>query len=56
MSWVAFLPVALAFGLVSKRHSVHTAGWILTGLAGLCGLTVLWVARRHRHGNADNQR
>jgi hypothetical protein len=53
MSWVAFLPVALAFGQVIKHHSVHTAGWILTGLAGLSGL---WVARRHRQGNADIQR
>jgi hypothetical protein len=51
MSWLAFL-----VRQISKHQSVHTAGWIRTGLAGPCGPTVLWVARRHRHGNADIQR
>lgn len=48
MSSVAFIPVALAIGQVSKHDSVRTAGRILTGLAVLCGRTVIWVACRHR--------
>jgi hypothetical protein len=31
ISWIAFLPFALAFGLVSRNLGVDTAGWMITG-------------------------
>jgi MFS family permease len=30
ISWMVFLPIALAFGMVSTQQGVHAAGWILT--------------------------
>jgi MFS family permease len=30
LAWITFLPVAVAFGLVSEQHGVHTAGWMIT--------------------------
>lgn len=35
ISWMVFLPIALAFGVVSTRYGVHTAGWMLAALATL---------------------
>ena len=32
ISWMVFLPVALAFGLISTQQGVHTAGWMLTAI------------------------
>jgi hypothetical protein len=35
ISWMVFLPVALAFGLISTQQGVHTAGWMLTAITTL---------------------
>ena len=47
-SWIAFLPFALAFGLVSRNFGVDTAGWMITGAVLLVAvvLAVESVVRR----------
>ena len=46
ISWIAFLPIALVFGVVSTQHGVHTAGWILTALTVLTSVLLARVAMR----------
>ena len=38
LSWIAFLPFALVFGVVSKHRGVHAAGWMITAATVLAGL------------------
>jgi hypothetical protein len=47
-SWIAFLPFALAFGLVSRDLGMETAGWMITGAVLLVAvvLAVQSVVRR----------
>jgi hypothetical protein len=42
LSWIAFLPSALVFGIVSKQTSVHTASWRI--VAATVGVGILPVA------------
>jgi MFS family permease len=42
ISWIAFLPIALVFGLVSHEYGVHTAGWFFLALTVL---TSVFLAR-----------
>lgn len=49
ISWLVFLPIALAFGQVSDDHGAHAAGWSLTVLAGLSAL-LLARGRRQAAG------
>jgi Putative zinc-finger len=42
LSWIAFLPSALAFGIVSKQTGVHTASWMI--VAATVGVGILLVA------------
>ena len=48
ISWMVFLPIALAFGMVSTQQGVHTAGWILTALTVVAAahLTKLSISQR----------
>jgi MFS family permease len=46
LSWIVFLPVALAFGLVSSGHGVHTAGWLLTLVSGMAGALLFGLSLR----------
>ena len=48
MSWIVFLPVALVFGVVSTRHGVHTAGWMLTAATVVAGLLLARAASGER--------
>jgi hypothetical protein len=41
LSWLAFLPFAMLFALVSHRYGISATGWIVTGLTALFGLTLL---------------
>jgi hypothetical protein len=36
-SWIAFLPCALVFGVVTKHVGVHSAGWMITAATVLAG-------------------
>jgi MFS family permease len=40
-SWIAFLPFALAFGVVIRDRGVESAGWMLTGTVLLVGLALV---------------
>jgi predicted MFS family arabinose efflux permease len=53
LSWIAFLPFALLFGLVSNDHGVHSAGWILTATTVLAGLLLARVALAGRGTAGD---
>jgi len=48
LTWIGFMPVALAFGLVTKAHGVYTGGWFIAGLAALAGVLVVHVGLRSR--------
>jgi predicted MFS family arabinose efflux permease len=48
ISWIAFLPSALVFGLVSRNSGVHTAGWLIVAATVSVGalLVAMALARR----------
>lgn len=52
-AWIAFLPFALVFGVVSRDLGVDTAAWMITGAVLLVGvaLTADAVVRARRPGN-----
>jgi MFS family permease len=52
LSWIAFLPLAIVFGLVTDDHGVHNAGWLLTATTVLAGLLLARVAVAARPGKA----
>lgn len=60
ISWIAFLPIALVFGVVSREHGVHTAGWTFAALTVLTALLLARVAaptsaqRRGGRASADH--
>jgi hypothetical protein len=43
-TWIVFLPIALAFRLVSKHHGVHAAGWMITAITLAAGALLVWMA------------
>jgi MFS family permease len=47
MTWVAFVPFALGFGLLSRHVGVLTAGWLLVAIAVAAGVSLLRLARGH---------
>ncbi len=47
LTWIAFLPMALGFGLLSEHHGVHTAGWTITAITTAAGLLLVGMARSH---------
>ncbi|HST65180.1 MAG TPA: MFS transporter [Mycobacteriales bacterium] len=46
LAGLVFLPVALAFGLVSSAHGVRSAGWLLVVAAALAGGLIVAIAYR----------
>ncbi len=44
LTWLAFLPVALAFGWIANEYGVHTAAWLLTGLVLAAGASLFRLA------------
>ncbi|HLM04479.1 MAG TPA: MFS transporter [Blastococcus sp.] len=44
LTWIAFLPFALGFGVLSEHHGVHTAGWTITAITAAAGLLVVGMA------------
>jgi hypothetical protein len=43
LTWLVFLPFALAIGFVSDAAGVHTAGWLLVALAAAAAVLVVIV-------------
>jgi len=48
ISWIAFLPSALVFGVVSKQSGVHAASWMITAVTLCAGALLLTMALRGR--------
>jgi MFS family permease len=47
LTWIGFLPLAIAFGVFSKHSGVHTAAWMLVATtAATCASLLLAAARR----------
>ncbi|WP_232662983.1 MFS transporter [Pseudonocardia sp. TRM90224] len=46
LTWLVFLPFSVVFGVVSTAFGVHTAGWLLTGVALLVGALLAATALR----------
>jgi MFS family permease len=46
MTWVAFVPFALGFGLLSRHVGVLAAGWLLVAIAVATGVSLLRLASR----------
>lgn len=44
VTWLAFVPAALAFGWVAEVAGVHTAGWLFTALVALSAVLLLLLA------------
>ena len=47
-SWIVFLPIALAFGMIGAQQGVHTAGWILTALTTLAAALLVKLSLTDR--------
>jgi hypothetical protein len=46
LTWLSFLPFALAFGLVSREYGVYAAGWMITVIVIAVGVVLLALPRR----------
>jgi hypothetical protein len=46
LSWLVFLPFGLVFGVITKYHGVHAAGWMIAGASMFAGLLLIKVERR----------
>jgi MFS family permease len=51
LSWIAFLPFALIFGVVTERAGVHTAGWMITAATVLAGALLMMLGLDRRVGD-----
>ena len=47
-TWTAFLPLALAFGLLTEHHGIAAGGWILVALTAAAGALLVTATRPHR--------
>jgi len=48
LSWLAFLPLSLLFGWLSRGHGVQVAGWLLVVVAAGVAMLLLGTARAGR--------
>lgn len=46
LTWVAFLPLALLFGIVADTHDVFAAGWLIAAIAVVAGALLVILTRR----------
>jgi MFS family permease len=47
LTWMAFLPFALGFGVLSRRASVFSAGWMVVAVTAATGASLLHLAVGH---------
>jgi hypothetical protein len=47
LTWVAFVPFALGFGLLSRHVGVLAAGWMIVAVSVAAGISLLRLAPRH---------
>jgi MFS family permease len=55
LSWIAFLPSALVFGIVSKQTGVHTASWMIVAATVGVGVVLVTMALRSRAESVGEQ-
>jgi MFS family permease len=48
LSWMAFLPFGLGFGMLSDRHEVTSAGWLVVVAVALVGVFLMAMAGSRR--------
>ena len=53
ISWMTFLPFALAFGLLSDTFGVHSAGWMIVGVTVLTAALLAREALARGRGAAS---
>jgi MFS family permease len=46
LTWLSFLPFALAFGVVTREYGVYAAGWMITVIVIAVGVVLLALQRR----------
>ena len=44
LTWIAFLPIAMGFGLLTDAHGVHSAGWMITAITAAAGALLIALA------------
>jgi hypothetical protein len=44
LSWLAFLPLSLLFGWLSRGHGVHSAGWLIALVAAAAAVLLVRTA------------
>lgn len=52
LSWIGFLPFALAIGWVTRQYGVDAAGWMLTATTLLAGMLLMRLSTRPRRVTA----
>ncbi len=55
LSWIAFLPFALVFGVVSEQYGVHAAGWLITAAVALVSVLLARTGRRPEPAAAPDE-
>jgi ABC-type dipeptide/oligopeptide/nickel transport system permease component len=50
-SWMTFLPVSLVFGVLSRDHGVHVAGWLITAAAAAMAVALMVTTRAEPPGD-----
>ena len=48
LTWITFLPFALAFGFVTNRSGIRGGGWIFVGAATIASAAVIRLTVTHR--------
>jgi hypothetical protein len=44
LTWIAFMPIAPASGVLSEHQGGHTAGWTITAISAAAGLLLIGMA------------
>lgn len=56
LTWIAFLPFSLTFGLVANDAGVHTADWIFIGASALAAVCLLHLNATTELAQTTNHR
>jgi hypothetical protein len=54
LTWVAFVPSALGFGLLSRHVGVLVAGWMIVALTAATGISLCHLAFGRRPSGASD--
>jgi MFS family permease len=54
LTWMAFVPFALGFGLLSRHSGVVTAGWMMVGTTAAIGVSLFRLANSGQPSTTDS--